>query len=513
MKTKKIIFKSALLLMSFGVISCSDDFLDVNDNPNDPPISTPRLTLPVAQEYFADLNGTTMTYLGNFIVYNWSVPSDWQVNTDLIKYNVTSNFYTSIFETSYVSIFKNLNYVENYEDPTGAVDYSAYDAIAETVKGFQYEMLVDLYGDIPYTEANQRGENPTPVYDDAETVYKSVIDSLTMAASTALNLPENAENPGDQDIIFYGDMTSWAQFANTIKLRMLVRLSNTAQDGYIQGQISSINANGAGYIDDNVAANPGYSDDAGKQSPFFGYLGTAPGGVAQDPFDFTVATDYAITTLESYNDPRLESLYTEAVNGGYKGAPQITALPGTGFTTKDLSHVGPGLLESSEQDQPIMLLSEALFIQAEAMVRKYIPGGEAGAKEMYEAAIASSFEYLGAQVLADHDDNPETPMIMVDADPAVYYTQPIPNVSWDASPNKIEAIITQKWIALNGTASIQSWIDLTRTGFPDDLPIPAESDGVRPVRLLYPLSEIGRNEENVPDQTVQDAFTNYPFWK
>lgn len=499
MKTRNIIFKSALLLMTFGVISCSDDFLDVNDNPNDPPISTPSLTLPVAQQTFADLNGTTMNYLGNFLVYNWSVPSNWQANTDLIKYNVTSNFYTSIFETSYVSIFKNLTYVEDYEDPTGAVDYSAYGAIAKTVKGFQYEMLVDLYGDVPYTEANQRGENPTPKYDDAETVYKSVIDSLTMAANTALNLPENAENPGDQDIIFYGDMTSWAQFANTIKLRMLVRLSNTAQDGYIKDQISSINANGAGYIDDNVAANPGYSDDANKQSPIYGYLGLAPGKVAIDRFDFTVATDYAITTLESNNDPRLERLYTEAKNGGYKGAPQITALPGTGFTANDLSHVGPGLLKSSEQDQPIMLLAEALLIQAEAMMRGYIPGDEAGAKEMYEAAITSSFEYLAV------DD--------AVAAAEAYYTQPVANVSWDASPNKIEAIITQKWIALNGTASIQSWIDLTRTGFPDELPIPAESDGVRPVRLLYPLSEIGRNGENVPVQTVQDAFTKNPFWK
>ena len=63
-------------------------------------------------------------------------------------------------------------------------------------------------------------------------------------------------------------MTRWAQFANTVKLRMLVRLSNTGQDSYIQDQIASINANGAGFITSDVTANPGYSDNAGQQSPF-----------------------------------------------------------------------------------------------------------------------------------------------------------------------------------------------------------------------------------------------------
>jgi len=93
-----------------------------------------------------------------------------------------------------------------------------------------------------------------------------------------------------------------------------------------------------------------------------------------------------------------------------------------------------------------------------------------------------------------------------------YYTQDLPNVSWTSSPNKLEAIITQKWIALNGTASIESWIDLTRTGYPSGLPIPEESDGVRPVRLLYPDTEVGRNSQNVPQQTGSDAFTDEPFW-
>lgn len=499
MKIKNII-KQGLLLSSLGLIAIScDDYLDVNDNPNDPPISTPSLTLPVAQQTFASLNGTSMVYLGQFMTYNWTTPSNWSANQNFIRYNFTTSTSSNIFETSYASIFKDLTYVQNYEDPTGASDYSAYDAIAQTIKGFQYQYLVDLYGDIPFTEANLRGANRTPKYDDAETVYKATIDSLTTAANLAINLPEGAEDPGSQDIIFGGDMTAWAQFANTIKLRMLVRLSNTGQDSYITQQIGLIDANGAGYITADVTANPGYSDDAGKQSPFWGYIGNGPGGTDLDRNDFTVATDYVLELLDSYGDIRTTRLYAEAANGGYKGASQSTILPGTGFTSDDLSKVGPGLLKSFDQDQPIMLLSESLFLQAEAASRGYISGGDAAAQAFYNSAIEASFEYLEVE----------------DATAAAqaYYAQPIANVSWGSSTNKIEAIITQKWIALNGTSSIEPWIELTRTGFPSGLPIPEESDGVRPIRLLYPATEVSTNSNNVPSQTQNDVFTNDPFWR
>ncbi|MDX1363773.1 SusD/RagB family nutrient-binding outer membrane lipoprotein [Arenibacter latericius] len=499
---KKIPFiKSTILLLSIlvGAVSCSD-YLDVNDNPNDPPISTPQLTLPVAQASLANLNARSMTYLGQFMAYNWATPSNWSANADFARYNVTTNFFSTIFETSYVDIFKNLTYIETYEDPAGAIDYSAYKVISATLKGFQYQYLVDLYGDVPYTEANQRGANTTPKYDDAETVYKANIDALTQAANLALNMPEGAEDPGSQDIIFGGHMDEWAAFANTIKLRMLVRLSNTGQDSYIKDQIALINANGAGYIQSDVNANPGYSDASDKQSPFYGYFRNVNTNSQTDRGDFTVASDYALDFLVDTNDDRLSRIYAPAQSGGaFKGAPQSTVLPGSGFTSNDLSKVGPGLLRSADQDQPIMLLTESLLLQAEAIVRGYIPGGDAAAKELYQEAITESYVYLGVE---DPEDSAES-----------YYTQDLINVNWDSSTDKIEAIITQKWVALNSTSSIELWIEKTRTGFPADLPIPVESDGVRPVRLLYPASEVARNKDNVPTQNVGDAFTSNPFWK
>lgn len=496
----KIIKSYTLLtLAAMMTVSCSD-YLDVDDNPNDPGISTPGLTLPVAQRDLAALNATQMTYLGQFLAYNWATPSNWSANQEFARYTVNSGFYAGIFETSYGTIFRDLTYVQNYTDASGAVDYSAYKSIATILKGFQYQYLVDLYGNVPYTEANLRSGNITPKYDDAQTVYKSVIDELTSAATLALNLPTNAENPKTKDIINGGDMTKWAQFANTIKLRMLVRLSNTNQDSYIRAQIALIDANGAGYIGSDISANPGYVDDTNKQSPFWGYFRKPATGLETDRGDFTVATDYAIGYLTTTNDPRRSRLYAAAqANGAYKGAPQSTTLPGTGFTSRDLSKVGPGLLISSLQNQSIMTLPESLLLQAEAIARGYISGGDAAAKAKYEQAVNASFTRLNVP-------SPATAA-------TTYLAQDIPNVNWNSSPNKIEAIITQKWVALNGTSSIELWIEKTRTGFPANLPMPAEGGGKRPVRLLYPSSEISRNSLNVPAQTSESAFNDNPFWK
>lgn len=500
MNTIKIIKSCVVLLITALIATSCNDYLDVNENPNKPKESTPRLTLPFAQRDLAWLNATSMTYLGQFMAYNWATPSNWSANQEFSRYTVNSSFYTTIFETSYGTIFKNLTYVQNYTDPSGAVDYSAYKAIASTLKAFQYQYLVDLYGNVPYTEANQRSVNITPKYDDAQTIYKAVIDDLTAAAKTALDLPINAENPESQDIINGGDMEEWAKFANTIKLRMLIRLSNTNQDAYIKAQIALIDANGAGYITSNVVANPGYSNSKDKQNPFFGYFTSPITNTETDRGDFTVATDYTINYLTTTNDPRRNRLYAPAQSGGaFKGAPQITTLPGVGFTSKDLSKVGPGLLISHSQDQIIMGLPEALLLQAEAISRGYIAGGDAGAKAKYEEAVHVSFEDLGVPNAADAADD--------------YLSQDRANTAWDSSPNKIEAIITQKWVALNGTSSIELWIEKTRTGFPANLPMPVEGGGTRPVRLLYPGSEIARNSQNVPAQTAQSAFTDNPFWK
>ncbi|HET8839807.1 MAG TPA: SusD/RagB family nutrient-binding outer membrane lipoprotein, partial [Flavobacteriaceae bacterium] len=174
------------------------------------------------------------------------------------------------------------------------------------------------------------------------------------------------------------------------------------------------------------------------------------------------------------------------------GVPQgILNYPPSGtYLPANVSNLGPGLLVSSEQDAPLMLLAESLFLQAEAVQRGFLAGS---AQAMYEAGITASFDYLGA------------------TGASTYYSQSIPNVGWAASPDKIEAIITQKWIALNGINGFESWVEYNRTGYPTGLPVPLNnSHADRPVRLAYPSSEITGNSANIPSQP--DVFSQPIFW-
>ncbi|WP_255702608.1 SusD/RagB family nutrient-binding outer membrane lipoprotein [Antarcticibacterium sp. 1MA-6-2] len=97
------------------------------------------------------------------------------------------------------------------------------------------------------------------------------------------------------------------------------------------------------------------------------------------------------------------------------------------------------------------------------------------------------------------------------SDASSYYNQNAANIGWSASSDKIEAIITQKWIATNGINAEQSWYDYNRTGFPENLPISLQaSTPDRPVRLAYPASELTSNGNNVPSQP--DVFNTKIFW-
>jgi len=113
---------------------------------------------------------------------------------------------------------------------------------------------------------------------------------------------------------------------------------------------------------------------------------------------------------------------------------------------------------------------------------------------LYNAGVQASFDYLGA------------------GDASAYLGINVQNISYAASAgNELEAIITQKWIAMNGITAEQSWFDYSRTGFPLNLPVSAlASTTDRPVRLYYPTSEITGNAENLPAQP--NAFTSKIFW-
>lgn len=491
MKMKKNIRNISLAIASFFMISSCSDYLDVNTDPNNPTNIQPELLLASSQNSGANRLNVRMNQLGNLMVYNWSNNiEEFIAFQDEMQYIVNSTFYNDTWDNLYLTI-SNFNQI----DKTTATGYENYRGIAKIMKAFYFQYLVDLYGDIPYTEALQRDLDLTPAYDDAEFVYDDLIVQLDVAIELIKNAPETAINPGSNDIMLQGDMDEWIKFANTIKMRILIRQSGLAsKQAYITQKFQDIVNEGSGFISEDVISNPGYLASTGKMNPFFETFGTTLTGSPTQSNRIVKATEYTIDYLESTNDTRIGKIYKEIPGGGFaglnQGAPDLQ-----GTIVVPYSGLGSGILKEFTQDANIMLAAESYFLQAEAVARGYLAGST---QDLYESGITASYETLG----------------LTATDASTYYSQPINLVGFTSSAgNEIEAIITQKWIALNSINGIESWIEYTRTGFPGGIPLSLiASRPQRPVRLLYPNSEYVANSQNVPNQTTDDAFTSTIFW-
>lgn len=488
--------------------SC-ENYLDVNEDPNNPSSENvnPEIVLAATQVYTYNVLGGSvspinpnvvvgnMNQLGNLMMNNWTRDvgasnSSYYFNEH--TYNVTSDFYSEIFENLFLRT-SNYTFIQQTEKP----GYGNYIAIAKILKSFYFQYLVDLYGDIPYSEAHKRGNNLTPRYDDDLNIYRDLIVQLDQAIFLINNPAPGTLNPGANDVMLNGDMDMWEKFANTLKLRILIRESGrTASAAYVSAQMNALQNSGAQFLgpNDNVKINPGYNPTTNQQNGFASMFLTT-NDTFKNNWSSTAATKYTINYLLDTNDTRIGKIYsaTTAGPGTYNGHQQGDVLNTS--TNYPVSHVGTGLLTNSSQDGIVFTAAESLFLQAEAVQKGYLSGSS---QSLYESGITESFKLLG----------------LTSTDASNYYSQAINLVGWSSSAgNEIEAIINQKWIALNGINGAETWIENTRTGFPSHVPLSTVAPGSsRPIRLLYPSSEIAGNTANVPQQNESEAFTSKIFW-
>ncbi|THF51309.1 SusD/RagB family nutrient-binding outer membrane lipoprotein [Flavobacterium supellecticarium] len=487
------------LVAALGLSSC-DDYLDINQSPNNPTYEnvTPNLALSgaITQPYRSF--STMPNALGNLFMNSWggnvnSVTGIYTVEFDL---NIDNSFYSRIWENLFLTTL-GLSNIQNFP----AENYDNHKAIAKIMKTFYFQYLVDLYGDMPYSQAHNP-LNPTPVYDNAQTIYRDLVVQLEDAIDMIDNAPAGTTTVGLEDPVFKGNMANWKKLANTIKLRLLIRESGVAaSQTYLNAEFAELA--GADFITTDATVNPGYSNaNNDRQNPFYNTYGYQINETTERPsYSSTVATDNAIKSLNGskYGTPdgRLGRLFKQ--NGGsWAGVIQGQ----TGIEAPDnLANLGPGLIKNSAQDGYIFTAAESYFLQAEAVQRGYLSGS---AENLFITGIEKSFQLLGVPATGVGN--------ITDYKTAINSAGADPRISWLTSTNKIETIMTQKWIALMGINGIESWIEYTRTGFPvTDLALTATRPA-KPVRLMYPNSEYTANGNNVPSQSQNDAFNNKIFW-
>lgn len=496
----KHIFKAIILLAFAASISSCESTLDINESEVDATVDVvaPDLLLAGAITSPRGQFEVTTSELGSIMMNQWAgdinnVTGGFQ---DEFRLNITQNFYTSIWQ----NIYRRLGTYQAIIDYEGS-EYDNHKAIARILKSYYMQYLVDLYGDCPYSEALQFGVNFTPAYDVDKDIYAALIADINTGIASLMTLDNPANPVGSEDIVFNGDLTSWVKFANTLKLRILLR---QAGEGSLNGEFANLQQN---FLTTNATVNPPYENAPGKQNPYYGNYGQDTEGNDTFDNDFIVPSDYMAEFLKGnptengvttgVPDARLTALF-EPIPAGLVGEGEVVGVQqGATNTTAppQLSELGPGMLLGSEQVGYLFSAAESYFLQAEAAHLGYISGD---AQALFHNGITASFAMLG---------------IAGSASAYITAGENVNLVGWTGSSNKIEAIMTQKWIAMCGAHNaVESMIEYNRTGFPDaPLSIIAEKP-FRPYRLLYPASEYSTNGANVPSQSASDAFSDKIFW-
>ncbi len=507
---KKINTPTAIVIVIsfFGMISCDNGFEEVNSNPNANPTADARYVLPYAEEAAVDLSVGGLDISNLYVQYYSNLL---YASSGIYDYSPSSS--NGHWSTFYINILENLNQIEIAAEETNNVNQ---EAIAVILKTWIAQNMTDLWGDIPYTEANL-GNAPleqkviNPKYDSQESIYEDLIVQL----DHAINIIDESSSPfGSEDLIYNGDMTKWKKFATSLKLRVYMRLSEV-KPGVAQAGIQEVYTAG-GYFESN-------SDNALK--PYLQYPNNHPDNEQYRLREDDKVSATVVDNLSALNDPRLR-IYAAPTGQ----TSEIIGLPvgleqGAGYTNSNVSPIGAYFVAPTTPGV-IMTYSEVLFIFSEASARGWldVPGKSAG--DLYEEAITANMhmysqEKLDAVLSSFPGDDTyntlglkesEFPSGITDQEIAEYLQQP--GVAWNPSQWR-ELIGLQKWIKFYNQG-VQGWHEWKRLNYPVLEPgRDALLDEV-PKRWIYPLSEQSLNGDNlsqaVSNLNGADDLTTHVWW-
>jgi hypothetical protein len=492
MKVLKNILIIGLLAGAFG--SCKKDLLDINTSPNDPTTASasPGLVLPTALATTASIYDNSTTGTNNFV---WAglwmgqigYSGNYAIATENISYNLTNSFASG----TWTNIYDNIEDYDFVQQKGAASGNQFYVAIGTFMKAYNFQTLVDLYGNVPYSQALKGTAVSNPAYDNGKTIYDDLSKKMDSAIAIFKQVAASGTPSITGDIMFNkggatdqatvkAEATSWVQFANTVKLRLLLRQSEV-NGAAAKTQAAALSG---GFLTKDATVNPGYLNSAGKTNPFWGANINTNGTYTQDLYR---AGAYAIKYLKNNNDTfRLRKFYTpiggisDTSLANYNG----NAFGDQGSVNSKTSQIGSGVLKAYNQDAVIMLAAESYFLQAEAALRGWITGDP---KVLYQKGVEASFAYLGLSTSLAQQ----------------LYTQPgNKNTTWDATSGfqeQLALIIRQKWIAETWINELEPYNDYRRLHLPADLPLSTSSTstGIFPARLLYPQREYDVNGTNV----------------
>ncbi|MVT11120.1 SusD/RagB family nutrient-binding outer membrane lipoprotein [Chitinophaga tropicalis] len=453
------LFKYIFWLAGAGLIltGCQKELEKINRNPNESETVQPDYLLTNGIKTNVD------TYWGNDAAFETSLlyVQYWAK----IQYTDPDRYIPAA--TSIQTVWNNF-YAQGVEDFTtlaalgDSLNNPNYKAVAIIMRSWIFQVLTDLYGDVPYKQTADIEKYLTPQYDNQRDIYLGLLAEL----KTAAGLINTSADGIAGDILLRGDLLKWKKFANSLRLRIALRIADQEFDAAkaVFDEIGADNSNLIASNDENVKLNYLASPN---QNPVAKNRETRN--------DYRISKS-VVDKLNALNDPRL-TIYaamprdTNKIIGVTNGLPTDSASR-LGFNKT--SDVGAVFTAASA---PAVLFSyaELLFIKAEAAQRGLLAGEDAAT--LYAAAVTASLKQYGVS----------------DAAVATYLLQP--SVVYNAANYK-QSIGDQKWLALfgDGLAGFAEW---RRLDYPK---LPAAYTGVlggkSPLRLTYPSSEQALNGVN-----------------
>jgi len=438
----------------------------------------------IAQNLSADAYAGYMMSPDNFIGGN-----------NNLKYDLVDTWNQHGFTDEYSLIMSPINKIAKAGTRTAAPDVWAVALLLE-VDGM--DRVTDRFGPIPYSKA---GSSLTNIpYDDQETVYQTFFKQIDTAVSnlqTYITANPGKEPLGSGDLVYNGDYTKWLKFANSLRLRLAMRIVKAdPTDAQLQA-VKAMSATGG------LMAVP--SDDAA----------VAQSGSRSNDL-WVVTIDYngdnhlnaaMGTYLTGYNDPRAPVYSTPAslaaVTGTYTGT-RLGADVTKGNYYSLASYNGVTTF-TQKAPQLLMTAAEMWFLKAEAAVRGWAGAGDA--QTDYETGITTSMQQWGVSAGNYINDATSTEAAYVDPFNAVNSSPAVSTITikWDPAATQeqqLERIITQKWLAIFPDGQ-EAWADFRRTGYPKLFTVADNLSGgtidtqIQIRRLPYPSTEYNTNNAAV----------------
>ncbi len=490
MKKIKIIALMLMVVLSFG---CKK-FLDVNHDPNNTETSSVELVFPAGVESTASVMGGSWLMLGEIWSQHWTSQPNAPSFQGEDKYAVQAGDYSYDlrgWESLYTAALMDYEWVKEDAHKNGNWTYYL---MATTMQCYTYQVLVDFFDQVPFSDALQK----LPAkFDNGQDVYDSLIVRLDYALSKNLE-GDSCAAPGVKDLVFGGAMNDWVDFANTLKLKIYLR-QRFARPYVAEAGIKKMYEEGVTFLTTDAAFEH-FADESGRDN--YCYASQFRGRT--DVCASKTILDYIKTA-----DKRVSYMFTK-VGADYVGMYQgdlndkvLDGNSGDAFSEPLVSAL-----------QPVYFISyvETLFMQSEAALVYSL--GDAGS--LYKAAIDADFT---RKDMEEDDYSPE--YVYGDG----YGYQDFAGTNED----KLEDIIVQKWIALTNTQGMETFFEHNRTGYPKESPYsPLDDDfeddytegeytvsitgvlsppNLFPKRLLLPASEESKNP-NFPER----KNLNVPVW-